>query len=125
MFKRWFKKRADEQIRHEPESDIIDDLGVRVTLTGRTIQKEVLPIIGSSILQLAEKNKVDWSSNCRRGICARCRSKVLDGMEYLSEPNEAEIARLEPEEIEEGFRLGCQATVTRTGNIIIKHSPYF
>lgn len=125
MFKRWFQKKETPNAEEQSGMQEIDDAGEIVSLTGRTIQREVKPVIGASILQLAEKNKVDWNSNCRRGTCARCRSKVLEGMEYLSEPNEAEIARLEPEEIEQGFRLGCQAKIVQAGKVVVKHSPYF
>lgn len=124
MFKRWFKKKKPQAdvIHEQPE---LEDDGETILLTGRTIEREVRPEIGASILQLADKNKVDWYSNCKRGTCARCRSKVLEGAEYLSAPNEAETARLEPEEIEAGYRLGCQATVEKTGRVVVKHAPYF
>lgn len=125
MFKRWFKKRKQAQAEVAYEQPELEDAGETILLTGRTIEREVRPVIGASILQLADKNKVDWYSNCKRGTCARCRSKVLEGAEFLSAPNEAEMARLEPEEIEEGFRLGCQATVAKAGRVIVKHAPYF
>ena len=46
-------------------------------------------------------------------------------MEYLSEPNEAEQLRLEPEEIEQGYRLGCQAKVVASGPIKATLETYF
>lgn len=122
MFKRWFRKRNTTPKQIE---QIVDERLLLVTLKGRTIERTVMTSIGSSILQLAEQNKVDWSSNCRRGTCARCRSKIIEGAEYLSVPNEAEQARLEPEEIEAGFRLGCQTIVEKEGKIVVRHAPYF
>jgi ferredoxin, 2Fe-2S len=94
-------------------------------LKGRTIIKEVESEIGLSILKHAEKHKVDWGFSCTRGICARCRCHVSEGMEHLTEPNEAENLRLEPEEIEEGFRLGCQAKIVSSGTIKVKLKTYF
>jgi len=124
MFKRWFRKQEQPQVQsqeHQEEATF----GEGVELEGRTVRRTVKPVIGITILQLAEQHKVDWNSNCRRGTCARCRSKVLEGMEHLSEPNEAELARLEPEEIEQGYRLGCQAKIVSEGKISVKHAPYF
>jgi 2Fe-2S ferredoxin len=96
-----------------------------VELKGRKIRRVVEPVIGSSILELAERNRVDWLSNCRRGTCARCRCLVEEGMELLSGPSEAEKARLEREELEEGYRLGCQARLIRPGKVVVRHAPYF
>jgi len=130
MFKRWFKsnKQSGTTTSQQHQVDLTtgeDEQTLLMTLTGRSIRRNVKPEIGSSILKHAEMHKVDWSSNCRRGTCARCRSKVIEGMAFLSAPNDAEIARLEPEELEAGFRLGCQATVRKEGKIVIKHAPYF
>ncbi|NMO97821.1 (2Fe-2S)-binding protein [Paenibacillus lemnae] len=88
-------------------------------------QRSVVPEAGVTILQHAENNEVEWNSFCKRGTCARCRCEITEGIGLLSEPNEAEQARLDPEEIEEGYRLGCQTTVTESGDITIKHAPYF
>lgn len=96
-----------------------------ILLQVKNIQRFVVPVVGLTVLELAEKNEVDWKSICKRGICARCRCHVSEGMDFLSEPNEAEEARLDPEEIEEGYRLGCQARLVRAGAVTVKHSPYF
>lgn len=125
MFLRWFKRRKPEQAEQAPDLQADDGLDAIIQLSGRTKERWVKPVIGATILQLADQNKVDWYSNCRRGTCARCRSKVIEGMEYLSPPNEAETARLEPEEIEQGYRLGCQAKVEKIGPVKVRHAPYF
>lgn len=96
-----------------------------VELKGKNIQRHVAPVIGMTVLELAERNEVDWNSYCKRGTCARCRCHVSEGMEYLSLPNEAEEKRLDPEEIDEGYRLGCQTKLDKIGVISIKHAPYF
>lgn len=96
-----------------------------VELKGRKVRRVVEPVIGSSILELAERNRVDWLSNCRRGTCARCRCLVEEGMELLNGPTEAEKARLEREELEAGYRLGCQARLIGPGKVVVRHAPYF
>lgn len=94
-------------------------------LKGRTIHKTVEEKIGHSILDLALKSHVDWGFSCTQGTCARCRCLIKEGMEYLSEPSGAEYDRLDPEEMDEGFRLGCQAIVRRQGMIIAVNKTYF
>ncbi|MVP00055.1 2Fe-2S iron-sulfur cluster-binding protein [Paenibacillus lutrae] len=96
-----------------------------ITLRTRTGDKTVEPEIGLSILELALKNKVEWGFSCTRGTCARCRCFVKEGMELLEAPTEAELNRLEPEEIEIGYRLGCQAVIRTTGTASVTHKPYF
>lgn len=96
-----------------------------VQLQGRNIGRNVAPVIGMTILDLAELNEVDWNSFCKRGTCARCRCHISEGVEYLSIANEAEENRLDPEEIDEGYRLGCQSKFERIGVVSIKHAPYF
>jgi 2Fe-2S ferredoxin len=94
-------------------------------LIGRKVQKTVEPETGLTLLDHALKHKVDWGFSCTRGTCARCRCLVTAGMENLEDPTEEEDLRLEPEELEQGFRLGCQAKVKRTGAISVIHRPYF
>jgi len=96
-----------------------------VVLIGRSIRRQVDAPEGMTILELAQKHEVDWNSNCKRGTCARCRCLVMDGREYLSETNEAELNRLEPEELEEGYRLACQTRIRSAGSVTVKYTPYF
>jgi len=96
-----------------------------ITIKGRKNQQQIEPETGLTLLDLAMKHKVEWAFSCTRGTCARCRCLVTEGMEWLNEPTDAELDRLEPEEIEEGFRLACQATVKREGTISVTHRPYF
>jgi 2Fe-2S ferredoxin len=95
-------------------------------LKARRIQKTVEAEKGLTILDLALKHEVDRGFSCTRGTCARCRCLVTEGMQYLELPSEAEEDRLEPEELEQGFRLGCQCVIkTQTGTISVTHKPYF
>ena len=121
MLRRLFKKKKQTDVS---EKIVVED-GTKIVLKGRAIEREVNPEIGASILELAEKHGVDWNSNCRRGTCARCRCFVSEGMDHLTEPNEAERQRLEPDEISEGYRLGCQAKINEAGNVKVRHASYF
>jgi len=95
-------------------------------LKGRTKTAEVEPQDGLSILDHAMKAGVDWGFSCTRGTCARCRCLVEEGAEFLEEATDAEWDRLEPEELEEGYRLGCQAVVKiGAGTIRAVNRPYF
>jgi Ferredoxin len=97
-----------------------------IELKGRTKTAVVEPEIGVSLLKLALKAKVDWSSNCTRGTCARCRCLIEDGAAALEGITDAEWDRMEPEEFEDGYRLACQAVV-KNGEIPVKaiNKPYF
>ncbi|MBN2984325.1 MULTISPECIES: 2Fe-2S iron-sulfur cluster-binding protein [Cohnella] len=96
-----------------------------LTLTGRTLTRTAEPPVGSTLLEAAVKLGVDWQFNCSRGTCARCRCLVKEGRELLAEPNDAEWNRLDPEELEEGYRLGCQAVIERAGTIAAVNRTYF
>ncbi|MFS0722662.1 2Fe-2S iron-sulfur cluster-binding protein [Paenibacillus sp. 1P07SE] len=97
-----------------------------IELKGRTIQAEVEAEAGLSLLDLALKHQIDWGFSCTRGTCARCRCLVLEGMEHLEEITDAEWDRLDEDEMEEGYRLGCQAIVkSGAGTIRAVNKTYF
>ncbi|ARF69629.1 ferredoxin [Paenibacillus larvae subsp. pulvifaciens] len=96
-----------------------------VTLKTRAMQKDIEPVPGETLLQLAIRNKMDWGYNCKRGTCARCRCFIQEGAALLEDSTEAEELRLEPEEIEQGYRLACQAVIKDEGRLIAVHKPYF
>lgn len=96
-----------------------------LNLQGRRTKKSVEPETGWSILDLALKHEVDWAFSCMRGTCSRCRCLVTEGMELLSEPTDEELDALEPDELEQGYRLGCQATIRREGPLTVASKPYF
>ena len=97
-----------------------------INLKGRTVTAEVEAEPGLSILDHAIKHKVDWSFSCTRGTCARCRCLITEGAEFLEEITDEEWDRLEPEEFEEGYRLGCQAIVKEgAGRIAAVNKNYF
>ncbi len=61
-----------------------------------------------SILEAARHLKVELVSLCDgQGTCGHCKVQIVSG--EVSPPTEAEQAVLSPHELQEGFRLACQA----------------
>ncbi|GKU79554.1 2Fe-2S iron-sulfur cluster-binding protein [Paenibacillus sp. L3-i20] len=97
-----------------------------IELKGRTKVAIVETEAGLSILDHAIKHNIDWSYSCARGTCARCRCLITEGGEFLEGITDEEWDRLEPEEFEEGYRLGCQAIIKEdAGNISAANKTYF
>lgn len=96
-----------------------------LTLKGRTIEASTEPRIGATLLELALGAGVDWQFNCSRGTCARCRCLVTEGGELLEASTDAEWDRLGPDELDAGYRLGCQARVETAGTIAAVNRTYF
>ena len=65
------------------------------------------PMAGPTLLDVALKERPDLPFACKGGVCCTCRAKVLDG-----EVDMAVHYGLEPDEIEQGFVLTCQAHPT-------------
>ena len=66
-----------------------------------------------SILDAALKNGADLPYACKGGVCCTCRAKLLEG-EVDMDVNYG----LEPDEIEQGFILTCQAH-PRTEKVVV------
>lgn len=97
-----------------------------IELTGRTKSVVVEGEEGLTLLDLALKHQVDWGFSCTRGTCARCRCLVTAGMEHLEDVTDEEWDRLEQEELDEGYRLGCQAVLkTAEAAVTAINKPYF
>lgn len=62
---------------------------------------------GDSILDAALKNGADLPYSCKGGVCATCKCKVEKG-DVMMDVNYS----LEPDELERGFILACQAHPT-------------
>ncbi|WP_342774709.1 2Fe-2S iron-sulfur cluster-binding protein [Paenibacillus dokdonensis] len=122
-FRMLFDKKKPAQEAIQVEATVTHEATMK--LKGNTIEKMVVPEPGKTILQHAKDHEIDWQHMCKRGTCARCRCQVLEGAEFLEEPTEAEHKRLDPEEFDEGFRLGCQAVVKTSGIISARNKTYF
>jgi len=75
-----------------------------------------------TLLQTAiDGSGADIMFGCREGSCATCMIRVIEGMENLNAPTEAEETTLLPEELEQNVRLACQCTL-REGRIAIERA---
>lgn len=96
-----------------------------ITLHSKTKSKTLDPTVGVTILDLAKEHELQWLYNCSRGTCSRCRCQITEGMDLLSELNDKEYNRLMDDEIEEGYRLACQAKIERLGTLVATNKTYF
>lgn len=98
-----------------PEATVdFEPIGLRVrTEAGKT----VLAAAREAGLSLGEKGLVAPCGG--RGLCGRCRVKIKSGP--VSPPNGREKELLNPGELEEGYRLACQATIL--GSVKVEIPP--
>jgi ferredoxin len=80
--------------------------------------------LNKTIVKLAKQNQIVWGHACQRGICAQCRTRVVEGAEFLNELTQEEKLRLRKAERAEGYRLGCQIRIVREGDVTVAHTPY-
>jgi len=73
---------------------------------------------GKDILQAAQDADADVPFSCKGGVCCTCRAKVIEGRAVM-DLNYA----LDPEEVEEGFILTCQAHPA-TEKVVISFDEY-
>ena len=90
-------QQQEEEVDKGPKSKIT------VTLDGISFDFE-LSQKGDAILDAALKHGADLPYACKGGVCCTCRAKLIEG-EVDMEVNYG----LEPDEIEQGFILTCQA----------------
>ncbi len=60
---------------------------------------------GENLLFEAISRNIMIPFNCTSGRCGRCRIRVVEGAENLSELGDREVLRLGEEQVEQGFRL--------------------
>jgi len=69
---------------------------------------------GSAIMDACEDLGVPFG--CRAGQCALCTITILEGMENLSEKNQAELDM----GLEDNQRLACQAVI-KSGTVVAEY----
>ncbi len=73
-----------------------------------------------TLLEAAREAGIMISSICGgHGVCGKCRVVVRNGRESLSPLSENEAFLLSKDHVNGGFRLACQATVKKSGVIVI------
>lgn len=86
------------------EDETGESVEIRFTLDGRTATVSSPVTAEESILNAALRIRPDTPFACAGGVCGTCRAKVVEGAVTMRE-NYA----LEPDEIEAGYVLTCQA----------------
>lgn len=75
----------------------------------------------SAISDVVEEKNASLPFGCREGQCGTCRVRVMEGMENLNPVEHEEKLVLPEDEINQGFRLGCQLII-KTGRIALKNA---
>lgn len=97
------QKQQQQKLKTTEFVDAGPKSNISIKLDGRSFAFD-LPYNGNSILDGALQHGADLPYACKGGVCATCRAKLVEGKVDM-EVNYA----LEPEEIEQGFILTCQA----------------
>jgi ferredoxin len=72
-----------------------------------------------TILEVAEDMNIKIKASCGgKGKCGKCIVKVINGK--VSEPTKNEKKLLKEKELEQGYRLACEAVVTADVEIILE-----
>lgn len=97
------KKPAKPTIHPSGKKDLTE---VHITEGGKSIRMEI-PKGGNNILDAALEKNVDLPFACKGGVCCTCRAKLIEG-----EVSMEHTYGLEPDELEAGYILTCQAVPT-------------
>ena len=98
------KQEAAYKERHAADAEKVSRVTIKVDDRSMTFD---LPFGGETILDAALKQGADLPFACKGGVCCTCRAKVVAGTVDMT-LNYA----LEPDEVESGFVLTCQAHPT-------------
>lgn len=109
--------KAEEAVSEEIDESIEITSSVTVIVDDEEFEFK-LSSKGKDILQAAQDNDADVPFSCKGGVCCTCKAKVMEGKAKM-DLNYA----LEPEEVEEGFILTCQAHPL-TEKVVVSFDEY-
>jgi len=96
-------------------------MAICLMITFQPHGKRVEPIEGRTLLEAASDAGINIRSICGgEGLCGKCRVIVREGGQNLSLPTEAEKRALSREDLDNGFRLACQAKILKKGLILVE-----
>ena len=78
--------------------------------------------VGTSLLEIAEKNKQPIEAGCRMGVCGADPVAVLDGMSCLSAPEQDELNTLRRLGLGKSTRMACCARIS-SGTVTMSLTP--
>lgn len=71
-----------------------------------------VPEVGSTMMKILLDEQIPVASSCAGdGVCGKCQVQVLQGMENLTPPTEAELFLKEKNQWPADIRLSCQCQV--------------
>lgn len=76
-----------------------------------------------TLLELSKRERVPVPFGCYAGHCAACMVRIESGAENLPAPNVFEEYTLTPEELAQGWRLGCQLELKAGEVVLVPWSP--
>ena len=79
--------------------------------------------LGSSILEVAEKDGKNIESGCRMGICGADPVAVVEGMDCLSAPESDELSTLRRLGLATTTRMACCARLQTSGHVKVSLTP--
>jgi 2Fe-2S ferredoxin len=66
----------------------------------------------SNLMRVLLEADLPVASSCDgEGVCAKCRLKIISGMENLSAPNDTELILKEQNSLSKDVRISCQVEV--------------
>lgn len=77
---------------------------------------------GGDLLDICDRVLAPVAFSCRSASCGTCHIRILEGAEFLEEPNEEEAELLDLLDGEGTTRLACQARV-KPGPGLIRIQP--
>ena len=87
---------------------------------GKTIELE----IGDTLYEALSRLNIPIQSLCSgRGKCGRCKVKIVKGTLFLNYITPTEFQQLTEKEVEDGFRLACQAKISMVPGAIVVIVP--
>jgi len=73
----------------------------------------------SKIIDAARDAGLDIQSPCADlGLCGRCRI-ILNDRQIVTDPTENELRSISKHDLEAGYRLACQCSISKSGSIVI------
>lgn len=101
-----FTTPTEAAVQEKPEATKNDvESNMKIILDGDELDIVLQP--GQSILDAALENGADLPFACKGGVCCTCKAKIIEGTARMTVNY-----GLEPDEIEAGYTLTCQAHPT-------------